>query len=247
MTEYNNTKKPGLLAVWKQLTEYWASPCMNTRPVTQLAVHLENGQRVYFDTSNAQERARGGPPKTTLTEFFTLWSSDDFAKTLTYQEIPEYYTWDSRNKKWNRRKRGTPLPDVAGVFRLPCIRRMYTINHKQAECYFLRMLLNQIKGPTSFEDLKHVDGVILPTYRDTCLAIWPTEDDNHLHKALEESSQGHSPQSVPKLFVVILIYCEPSCPLALWNDHKMSLAEDIIHSNFQSDCAEGIIYSLCLN
>ena len=45
-------------------------------PVQQLAVHLENGQRVYFTEETAMDRASGGPPKTTLTEFFVLYMSE---------------------------------------------------------------------------------------------------------------------------------------------------------------------------
>jgi len=41
-------------------------------PVEQLAVHLENGQRVYFTEDTAREQASGDPPKTTLTGFFVL-------------------------------------------------------------------------------------------------------------------------------------------------------------------------------
>lgn len=37
--------------------------------VLHLAVHLENGQRVYFTTENVAERA-AQPPATTLTAFF---------------------------------------------------------------------------------------------------------------------------------------------------------------------------------
>ena len=51
-------------------------------PVQQLAVHLENGQRIYFTEDTAIDRAAGDPPKTTLTEFFALCQVDDFAKTL---------------------------------------------------------------------------------------------------------------------------------------------------------------------
>ncbi|CAK1594946.1 unnamed protein product [Parnassius mnemosyne] len=39
--------------------------------VTHLAVHLENGERVYFTERNFQERI-ASPPKTTLTAFFQL-------------------------------------------------------------------------------------------------------------------------------------------------------------------------------
>ena len=41
-------------------------------PVQQLAVHLENGQHVYFTEDTAMDRAAGDPPNTTLTEFFVL-------------------------------------------------------------------------------------------------------------------------------------------------------------------------------
>ena len=41
-------------------------------PVQQLAVHLENGQRVYFTEDKASDHASRNPPKTTLTEFFAV-------------------------------------------------------------------------------------------------------------------------------------------------------------------------------
>ena len=57
-------------------------------PVQQLAVHLENGQRVYFTEDTARDQASGSPPKTTLIEFFALCRVDNFAKTLLYADIP---------------------------------------------------------------------------------------------------------------------------------------------------------------
>ena len=61
-------------------------------PVQQLAIHLENGQRVYFTEDTAMDRASGDPPKTTLSKFFALCQVDDFAKTLLYVDVPKYYT-----------------------------------------------------------------------------------------------------------------------------------------------------------
>uniref|UniRef100_T1HGJ4 Uncharacterized protein n=1 Tax=Rhodnius prolixus TaxID=13249 RepID=T1HGJ4_RHOPR len=54
--------------------------------VVHLAVHLENGQRVYFTSENVRARAMS-PPPTTLTEFFTLCRNDTFARTLLYSEV----------------------------------------------------------------------------------------------------------------------------------------------------------------
>lgn len=73
--------------------------------VYQLAVHLENGQRVYFTDTNVQN-AVNHPQDTTLTAFFKLCSQDDFAKGLLYAEVPEFYTWDASKKEFKRRKTG---------------------------------------------------------------------------------------------------------------------------------------------
>lgn len=59
--------------------------------VVHLAVHLKNGQRVYFTDANVQQKALN-PPGTTLTAFFTLCQNDAFAKKLLYSQIPTYYT-----------------------------------------------------------------------------------------------------------------------------------------------------------
>ena len=39
------------------------------------------------------------------------------------------------------------------------IGRLYTIHPKQDECFFLRMLLVNVPGPMSFQQLKIVNGV----------------------------------------------------------------------------------------
>ena len=98
-------------------------------PVQQLAVHLENGQRVYFTEDNALDRASGNPPKTTLTEFFALCSVDSFAKTLLYADVPKYYTWN--NKSWCRWKQGTDVAGFAGIKEAHILGRVYTINPRQ--------------------------------------------------------------------------------------------------------------------
>ena len=46
----------------------------------RLAVHLENGQRVYFNTHTAAQVAAGEAPRTTLTSFLSLCVNDLFAK-----------------------------------------------------------------------------------------------------------------------------------------------------------------------
>ena len=70
------------------------------------AVHLENGQRVYFTEQTALQQALTAP-KTTLTEFFSLCNRHDvgqFAKTLMYTDVPKFFTWNKQSKSWEPRK-----------------------------------------------------------------------------------------------------------------------------------------------
>ncbi|KAL4083881.1 hypothetical protein QTP88_029197 [Uroleucon formosanum] len=63
--------------------------------VIHFAVHLENGQRVYFNEQNLNDRVNS-PLTTTLLSFFDLCKVDDFAKNLLYPEVPAYYVWDKK-------------------------------------------------------------------------------------------------------------------------------------------------------
>jgi hypothetical protein len=58
--------------------------------VVNLAVHLENGQRVYFTEETAEQVAQS-PPETTLTAFFKLCKKDPFAKSLLYVEVSKLH------------------------------------------------------------------------------------------------------------------------------------------------------------
>ncbi|GFQ85411.1 ATP-dependent DNA helicase [Trichonephila clavata] len=64
--------------------------------VTHLDIHLENGQREYFDPSNVRGVVEN-PRNTTLMAFFDLCQNDEFAASLLYEEIPGYYTFNKQN------------------------------------------------------------------------------------------------------------------------------------------------------
>jgi hypothetical protein len=65
---------------------------------------------------------------------------------------------------------------------------MYGAHSTLGECYYLRMLLNCIKGATSYEHLRTMDGTKHDTFKDACIAMGLLVDDNEWHQALEEAS-----------------------------------------------------------
>ncbi|XP_055312023.1 uncharacterized protein LOC129574268 [Sitodiplosis mosellana] len=195
--------------------------------VLHLAVHLENGQRVYFTPDNAQQRAVD-PPKTTLTEFFALCQRDSFAKTLLYSEVPKYYTWDKTAKKFERRKQGIRIEGHTNLFASDALGRLYTVHPNNFECYYLRMLLINVRGPTSFQSLKTVDEQMCATYRQACENLHLLENDAQWDLSLEDASNTGHPHQIRGLFAVILTTCFPSNPQNLWEKYKDFMSDDIL-------------------
>ncbi|GFR12144.1 ATP-dependent DNA helicase [Trichonephila clavata] len=212
-------------AVWRILN----FPIHERYPtVIHLSVHLENGQRVYFTEGNAAERARFAP-ETTLTAFFRLCNEDEFARTLFYHQVPRYYTWDSKNKKWSRRKVGQSLSDHPGIKSTDAIGRVYTVHPNNSECFHLRLLLHEVPGPMSFQYLKTIEGRICSSYKEACQVRGLLENDEHWNATLEEAAFVHSPRMLRDLFAVMLQVCALSNPNQLWINHRESLSEDILH------------------
>ncbi|XP_050065323.1 uncharacterized protein LOC114130689 [Aphis gossypii] len=193
--------------------------------VFHLAVHLENGQRVYFTPNNLAEKLNN-PTKTTLLAFFELCKTDVFAKTLLYSEVPSYFVF--KNNKFQRRKQGRNVDDWPTVKKDDALGRVYTIHPHNTECYYLRMLLHEIRGPTSFSDLKTVNGILHNTFLSACNVLGLLEDDNHWNNTLNEAFLSDSPSKLRELFTVMLVFCQLSDPLTLWDTHKNNLSEDII-------------------
>ncbi|GFY28971.1 ATP-dependent DNA helicase [Trichonephila clavipes] len=143
--------------------------------VTHLDIHLENRRRIYFDPSNVR-RVVENPRNTTLMAFFDLCHKDEFAASLLYEEIPGYYTFNKQNGTFQRRHRGTLVEYHSGLFHEHTLGIIYAIHPNNRECYHLRMLLNVVKGPTSFESLKSVNGILYPTHKAACFALGLLEE-----------------------------------------------------------------------
>lgn len=196
--------------------------------VVHLAVHLENGQRVYFTEANAAQRAEE-PPATTLTNFFSTCESDSFARTLLYSEMPRYYTWNAASKRFQRRKRGDVVAGFADVYSTDALGRIYTVHPRQDECFYLRLLLVNIRGPTSFDSLRTVDGVLCATFREACQRLNLLENDTHWDSTLADATVSAPANQIRTLFAIIIATCHPSNPTALWDKYKDEMAEDILH------------------
>ncbi|XP_076883658.1 uncharacterized protein LOC143532501 [Bidens hawaiensis] len=88
------------------------------------------------------------------------------------------------------------------------IGRIHQVSPSLGEAYFLRILLNKVKGPKSFEDIRTVDGQTFPTFRDACYALGLLNDDTKYIEAIKEASASGSVLSLPESQIKNLTLCE---------------------------------------
>ena len=138
--------------------------------VEDLEVHLENYQRVYFNPNDNIDPANLLPRVTKLMKFFDLCQTNEFAMTLLYIEVPSYFLWKGGQTGWKNREKGTPVEGYPGIVKSEALGRLHTVSPGQEEAFCCRLLLNVVRGPTCFQDLKTVNGVVHATFKGACRA-----------------------------------------------------------------------------
>jgi hypothetical protein len=185
--------------------------------VERLQYHLPNMQMVLFnDDDDLQEVAtRLAISRTMLTEWFKTNQESEVAQSFTFDQFPHQWVWNPKLKRWTLRKRGF------------AIGHMYYAHPTSGEHYYLRMLLNCIKGATSYEHLRIVDGREHDTLKDACIAMGLFANDNEWDQALEEVGVWASRRQLCDMFASMLMFCEVTNPKQLWDAHWESLSDDI--------------------
>ena len=106
-----------------------------------------------------------------------------------------------------------------------CIGRIYNVHLWNSEYFFLRILLSNINGPTSFEYLKTFDNKIWETIRESCIKHGLLMHDKQWEHTLKDAIISNSPYMLRNLFAVMIHQCEISEPMRLWNLYKENLSE----------------------
>ena len=111
------------------------------------------------------------------------------------------------------RKQGTPTDACPGLFKSNTLGRVYTINPRQTEVFYLRLLLVMSPAHCHFKiyakNPTYKDGQQNPTYKDLCLALGLLQDDNHWDDMLTEAALGCIATQIFLLFAILLTTCFP--------------------------------------
>jgi len=194
--------------------------------VIRLPFYLENQQNVTFGETDDIDDVLNKESVSSL--MFSSWmeynKNCSFARSLTYIEFPQHFVWkNTKPKGWYRRKQGTSIG------------RIHSVSPKVGEAYFLRILLNKVKGPTCFEDLRSVDGKVFPTFRDACYARGLLDDDKEYIAAIEEAHLSGNGYQLRFLFAWLLMSNSLSRPDHVWNNTWHLLADGIQYNNSEEN------------
>lgn len=92
----------------------------------------------------------------------------------------------------------------------------------------MRLLLTKVRGPTSFQSLRIVNGVCYDSFRDACKELGLLDDDKEWHEVLTQCSAGGLPPQIRQLFVHIIVNCKVTDLFHLWTSHWKHMVDDIL-------------------
>ncbi|XP_057723392.1 uncharacterized protein LOC130939297 [Arachis stenosperma] len=186
--------------------------------VVRLGMHLEDEQNVIFqDHENLGDVAAKATVKESMfLGWFEANKKYPEAKRLTYAEFPTKFVWKAKQRVWDPRKTHA------------VIGRIFFVPPGSGELYYLRLLLNFVRGPTCYEEIRKVDDVVYPTFRDACYARGLLDDDREYIEAIEEASHWGSGQFLRKLFATLLFSNSMTRPEHVWENTWSFLCDDIL-------------------
>ena len=200
--------------------------------ITRLAVHLPLEQSVFFQPGNEEQAVINAATKeTTLTAWFILNRDNEEARQYFYREIVHHFCFVKSGGRnyWKPRRRNIKI-----------IGRLYTVGVRQVERYCLRLLLINVRGSTSFEDLRTVNGALLPTFKSAASALNLLEDDSVWEKTLDDAAAFEMPERLRQLFVDVCLFCNPTDALHLFDRSLPHLMEDFIRTGHDAEVAKNL-------
>ncbi|KAK9725314.1 hypothetical protein RND81_05G136000 [Saponaria officinalis] len=192
-------------AVWRiyQFDINYRSPS-----VQRLGFHLPNKQTSIFTDHKKVSGILSRP--NIETTMFTKWLEANkryvAAKELIYAEFPE-------------KKKGKTIG------------RLVYAHPTSGERFYLRLLLSIVKGPTSYEDIRTYNGTTYPTFKEACYARGLLDGDKEWNDALQEASRWANASQLRQLFVTMLLFCEVSEPMQLWENNWTLLSDDVLYNH----------------
>ncbi|GJR79669.1 uncharacterized protein Tco_0150454 [Tanacetum coccineum] len=201
--------------------------------VERLPFHLPDEQTVVFYPSERIDFQieKASCNTTKFLEWMETNKTDTFSQTLLYVQFPKYYVWNKSDKKWTKRKQGQSIG------------RIHHVLPNWGELFYLRMLLNKVRGATGWDSFKEYDNVVYNTYKEACFARGLMDGDKEYIDGIIEASQWGMGEYLRKHFVMLIMSKTMSRPEVVWEKTWRLLAEDVLEIESRSKIIQDALLS----
>lgn len=189
-------------------------------PVERLSFHLPNEQNVIFSDYEPIDAVinRASVGETMFLAWFEANKKYPQARKLTYVEFPTEFVWNASKRQWTPRQKRISIG------------RIFYVPPGSGEMYYLRCLLNVVRGPTCYEDIRTVNNVLYDSFRDACYALGLLDDDKEYIDGIIEASHFASAQALRKLFATLLASGSLGRPEVVWDKCWSYISDDILYN-----------------
>ncbi|XP_057808736.1 uncharacterized protein LOC131023211 [Salvia miltiorrhiza] len=190
-------------------------------PVERLSFHLPNEQNIIFSESDTLDEVLSKPTigQTKFLKWFEANKIYPEARKLTYAEFPTRFVWHAKKiNAWELRKERYSIGRV--VYLPP----------GSGEMYYLRCLLNIVRGPTCYADIRTVNVIVYGSFKEACYAMGLLNDDREYIDGIVEASCWASAKSLRMLFVTLLSSDSFGSVADVWNACWIYLSDDILYN-----------------
>ena len=138
--------------------------------------------------------------KPTIAEsMFTNWMECnkmyDGARKLTYPHFVSKFVYVKKDRCWKPKK----IDNIIG--------RLIWVPPIIGELFYLRSMLTVVKGLLSYEDIRTINNIVYPTFRDSCDASGFLSNNNEYIEAIKAAKDWGCVHFLRKLFVIML-FCD---------------------------------------
>ncbi|XP_024007763.1 uncharacterized protein LOC112083883 [Eutrema salsugineum] len=202
-----------------------------TTAVMQLSFHLPGKQLCIYHEGESVDQVlnKASVGQSQFLAWMEANKEHALAKELTYADFPTKFVWVSKQRQWRIRKQGF------------AIGRLVYVSPSAEDAYHLRILLNIVKGPESFDDLKKVNGVIYSSFREACFALGLLDDDKEYIEGIKEASFWGTGKFLCKPFAIMLLSSSVAVPINVWNGTWKILTEDFLYQKRREENDPGLV------
>ncbi|KAJ8955785.1 hypothetical protein NQ317_014160 [Molorchus minor] len=172
--------------------------------VMVLPVHLPGGNYVVVD--DWEDEGRLGErldARSKLKAWFALNGDDADARRFKYAEIPEHFVCS--------------------------VALEVSARAEDLDLFYLRMLLKHVRGATSFEHLRTVNGVLCETFKEACERLHLLENLEEYNQCLGEAVRTQPAHRLRRLFGTIISVLDGerlNGVAALWRRYRKEFVHD---------------------